>query len=156
MFVDESSVVGQTAQLAIAANEPITAAKIGEALVSIKVPDGLCALSIPSEDVLAVGGAIRGGTLVDVYSASSDKVELLGESILVLETSNSTSAAENNGSVFGNASNRASLSWVTLAVSPESVEQLIVASRTRSLYLVLPSSQGVEDEKTGKEVKDNE
>ena len=41
------------------------------------------------------------------------------------------------------------MTWVTLAVEPEAVEELIAVSRTESLYLVLPgdgvSLEGIEE-----------
>ncbi|MGI6216152.1 MAG: Flp pilus assembly protein CpaB [Coriobacteriales bacterium] len=137
---DASNVVGETASVPIYANEPILTSKLGDPGSMMSVPDGLCAVTVPSEDVNAVGGAIRSGSLVNVYASDSSSVRLLGENILVLETSNSTSSSENSQAVFGDVSNRSSISWVTLAVTPESVEELISASRKDDLYLVLPGS----------------
>ena len=137
-IVDASDAIGETARVPLLANEPLSAAKIGDSLSSVSVPDGLCAVSVPAQDVLAVGGAIKSGSLVNVYAAGSS-VRLLGEGILVLETSNS-GAYEQGETVFGNASGRSSLSWVTLAVTPESVEELIAVSKNEGLYFALPGT----------------
>ena len=141
----KGDVVGKTAQVTILANEPIAAAKVGDAISTLSVPEGLCAVSVPSQDVLAVGGAIKSGSLVNVYSTGSSGAVLIGENILVLETSNSGAGIDSGGSVFGNASGRASVAWVTLAVTPESVEQLITASKHDGLYFALPGASGPQE-----------
>ena len=138
---DAGDVAGATARVPLLANEVIAESKVGDPLSSVTVPDGLCAVSVASQDVLAVGGAIRSGSLVNVYSSGSG-VSLIGENILVLETSNSGAGDAGAGSVFGNASGRSSISWVTLAVAPESVEELIAASKAGNLYFALPGARG--------------
>ncbi len=140
-LTDSKDVVGLVANSTILANEPISSQKIGVYSEGTTVPEGLNAVTIPSQDTLAVGGAIEGGSLVDVYAADGDSVRLLGQNILVLETSNSDISQDSSSTSFGSASSRASISWVTLAVTPESVQELISASRQGSLYLVLPGTQ---------------
>jgi len=137
--VDE--VYGKTVVIPLLANEPIIQAKIGELASPVSVPDDLCAVSIPSEDVLAVGGAIRPGSVVAVYAVGVGSVELIAQDILVLETSNSSllTSSEETG-VFGGGSTRKSLTWVTLAVEPELVQGILAASRDKNLYLVLPGA----------------
>lgn len=138
---DYESVMGATVAVPLFENEPVTQAKTGGLATTVSVPDGLCAVSIPSQDVLAVGGAITSGSLVNIYAAGAHEVTLLGEEILVLETSNTSYLAEQESSdLFGTASARTALTWVTLAVDPASVEELITASRSDNLYLVLPGN----------------
>lgn len=137
---DSAEIVGQTVVLPIVENEPISKGKVGKPGSAIPVPDGLCAVTVPSEDVLAVGGALESGSLVDIYAANSSGVRLLGEGILVLETSTSGAASSQNTALFGNASGRGSVLWVTLAVTPESVEELIAASQSDRLHFALPGS----------------
>lgn len=137
-------VVGKTALQAIYENEPVTTSMAGDASASVSVPDGLCAVSVPSEDVEAVGGALKPGSTVNVYAVGSS-VQLIGEDILILETSISDSTDENSETVFGDASSRDSVSWVTLAVTPESVEELISASNAGTLYFALPGDDVAED-----------
>ena len=126
---DASMVVGKTATSSILANEPVSLRRVGAA-GSLDVPAGLCAVSIPTQDTLAVGGAVDKGSLVDVYASGNEGVVLLGQRILVLETSNSADGASRGGS----------LSWVTLAVTQESVEELLNASRAGKLYITLPGA----------------
>jgi pilus assembly protein CpaB len=127
-------------------NEPVVTAKLGESKTPVSVPEGLCAVSIPSADVLAVGGAIQAGAFVTIYAADGVTVELIAEEVLILETSNGSAAASGEGSgLFGGSSARPQLSWVTLAVEADTAQELIAASRSKELHLVLPG--GVLDER---------
>lgn len=120
---------GLVAQSEIRMNEPILLERIGDGSSRITVPDGLAAASVASDDVLAVGGAIRAGSVVDVYvEATTGEITLLGEHILVLETSTLESAKDKQ------------ISWVTLAVRPSSVSDLIAASAKGTIHFVLPGN----------------
>jgi pilus assembly protein CpaB len=142
---DQVQVFGQSAVVPLMKNEPVVAAKLGVVKAPVTVPDDLCAVSIPSDDVLAVGGAIKAGAYVTIYSSGGSEVELIAEEVLVLDTNNEASGDPSGGSgLFGGSTTRTPLAWVTLAVEPESVQELIAASSARQLHLVLPG--GVLDE----------
>lgn len=120
---------GLVAQVEIRKNEPILLERIGDGSSRISVPDGLSAVSVSSDDVLAVGGAIRAGSVVDVYvEASTGEITLIGERILVLETSTPENAKDEK------------ITWVTLAVKPTSVQELISASARGTIHFVLPGN----------------
>ncbi len=88
------------------------------------------------DDVLAVGGSVQEGSFVDVYVETGEgRIALLGKKILVLETS----AAVDQGS-------SAAIAWVTLAVTPESVSELLSASCKGTIHLVLPGGQAASEE----------
>ena len=131
----EDVVVGATVSQAIYPDEPLLRSRLGTVGETMTVPEGLCAVSVPSKDVQAVGGAIAAGSQVDVYYVGDSGVTLLAQRVLVLETS-TAQVSESSNSLTSTSS--ASLTWVTLAVAPEAVEELIAVSRTESLYLVLP------------------
>ncbi|ACV23076.1 Flp pilus assembly protein CpaB [Slackia heliotrinireducens] len=97
------------------------------------VPEGLCAVSVPAEDVATVGGSIRAGSRVDVYVSSGTTTDLLAHDVLVLFTS----ASSADGSE--------AISWATLAVEPEMVQELISAAERTSLYFSLPSDSVLAD-----------
>ena len=129
-------VVGQVAQVDIARNEPVLSTRVGQGTSRIAVPQGLEAVSVSSDDVLAVGGAIKAGSLVDVYvEAAQGKITRLGEKILVLETSSAQEGSDEK------------ITWVTLAVTPDSVSELIYASAKGTIHFALPgaSAQGGEE-----------
>jgi Flp pilus assembly protein CpaB len=90
------------------------------------------ALSVPSQDATAVGGAVTSGLSVDVYTSGTNGTTLLAQRVLVLDTS--TSSGANTSS----SAKSESLSWVTLASPPELVAQLVAASRLGNLYLTIP------------------
>lgn len=143
-LTEESEVYGKTLAVPLLENEPVIAAKLGDLATPVSVPDSLCAVSIPTEDVCAVGGAISAGSEVNVYAVGGNEVALLGQSVLVLETSNGSRAfgaeAQNPSGLFGSVTSRSELSWVTLAVAPERVQEYLAASRDDWLYLVLPGA----------------
>jgi len=125
VFTSLEDAQGKEVSTTILANEPVCEARLdmGE---GVDVPDGLCAVSVPTQDVRAVGGALQPGSRIDVYVQGNSGVSLLGQGLLVLDTSAQGS------------SKASSLSWVTLAVTSESVQQLLNASATQELFLVLP------------------
>ena len=126
---------GLVAQTEIRVNEPVLLERVGDGSSRITVPDGLAAASVASDDVLAVGGAIRAGSVVDVYvEASSGEITMLGEHILVLETSTLEDSKEKQ------------ISWVTLAVRPSSVSDLLAAASKGTIHFVLPGNSATNQE----------
>ncbi len=133
---DFLEVDGLVAQEDIKGNEPLLLDRIGYGTARISVPDGLEAVSVSSDDVLAVGGAISAGSFVDVYvETSQGEIVLLGEDILVLETNTSQTEDEDDEQV----------AWVTLAVTGDSVSELISASSKGTVHFVLPGNKGSEE-----------
>lgn len=96
---------------------------------SLDVPDGLAAVSVPAADVQAVGGSLAAGSTADLYASGGTSTALLASDVLVLATSST-----------GSEGAAAELSWVTVAVAPESVQEVIDASQKSELYFALPSS----------------
>ncbi|MCL1797832.1 MAG: Flp pilus assembly protein CpaB [Eggerthellaceae bacterium] len=120
---------GKQATSTILAGEVVSMKRFEESLSSVEVPVGFSALSVPAKEVQTIGGALCAGMHVDVY-ATGVSTELLAENILVVSTSAETSEKKAG----------ASIAWVTLAVKPSSVQEIIAASQKMELYFVLPSS----------------
>ncbi len=99
--------------------------------VALQVPDGKCAISVPSKAVTAVGGSLRPGSKVDVYSVSGSATDLLASRVLVLSTSTTSEEKDAN--------RKSDVTWVTLALDPSMVEEVITASQKSELYFSLPS-----------------
>lgn len=97
---------------------------------SLRVPKGLCAVSVSSEPVLAVGGAISPGQHVNVYSTSGVATDLLARRVEVLSTSASGSGGDSP-----------EVSWITLAVEASLVKELIAAAQSSDLYFALPANE---------------
>jgi pilus assembly protein CpaB len=128
-------VVGRTVVYPIAENEPVVTARVTAVASSLDVPDGKVAVSVPSDDVTAVGGSVQPGTYVDVYSSGSSGTSLLAKSVLVLETSASVQAE--SGTTLSGSQGRSQISWVTLAVEPNNVEQIVAVGKSGGLYFAL-------------------
>lgn len=125
-----AEVVGRQATSSILKGEVITPRRFEEALSAVEVPDDLTAVSVPARDVQTVGGALRPGMLVDVYATgqSSSSALLVAHNVLVLSTNASSSAKGSADSV----------SWVTLALSPENVQEVVSIAQSSQLYFTLP------------------
>lgn len=120
--------VGKTATSAILKGEVISTKRFEAAQDALEVPAGRQAVSVPAKAVQAVGGAVRPGMSVDVYSAGGTSTTAIAQSVLVLATS-----VGESGSLTSSDSG-----WVTLAVPPEKVQEIIAASNKTNLYFVLP------------------
>ncbi len=98
--------------------------------MELDVPEGLAALSVPAKDVQAVGGSLAAGETADLYAIGGTSTTLLARDVLVLATSST-----------GSEGVQSELSWVTIAIAPESVQEVIDASQKSELYFALPSSE---------------
>ena len=113
--------------------EVLSARRFGAASAAIDVPDGKVAISVPAKDVQAVGGAVSAGSSVDVYATGSAATQALARGVSVLATSAGTDDRQASGSA-------SKVTWVTLAVDPNQVEELVSAAQKTELYLTLPGA----------------
>jgi pilus assembly protein CpaB len=143
-LTDMEKVYGATLNTSLLKGEPIIASKIGIGADPVSVPDGLCALTVAVDDVHAVGGAVGRGSAVNVYATGQSGVALVACDVLVLETSNglmAENAASHTDSGMGflsSSKTRTALKWVTLAVRPNMVQEILAAAQSKNLTLVLP------------------
>ncbi len=125
--------VGKQVGSSILQGEVISAKRFGTAIATLEIPAGLVAVSVPARDVQAVGGALGAGMKVDVYAVgSSSTTRLVSEALIV-----ATSVGESDSS--------SSNSWITLAVAPSMVEELVSAAENCDLYFVLPTESSDSD-----------
>ena len=125
---------GKVATSSILKGEVVSAKRFESSRDSIDIPAGKEAVSVPAKTVQAVGGAVRPGMSVDVYSSGDSTTSAIAQDVLVLATS-----VGESGSLVSSESG-----WITLAVAPEKVQEIIAASNKTSLYFVLPSAKGDE------------
>lgn len=130
-ITSREDVVGQVAGSSILKGEVVTRKRLNASAAAIQVPEGLVAVSVPAHDVQAIGGALAPGMRADVYAIGGATTAKLLSNVLIVATS--TSASELS-------STNANVSWVTLAVSPSAVEELIAAAENLELYFALPHS----------------
>ncbi len=119
--------VGKRVGSTILAGEVISEARFGFESADIEIPDGFVAISVPSREVQAVGGAIAAGMAVDVYAVGGSSTARLASAVQVLATSMSSEGTSSSSA------------WVTLAVRPEAVQELVTAAETLEIYFALPS-----------------
>ena len=126
-------VVGARASSTVLSGEVLSARRFGAASSAIDVPDGKVAISVPAKDVQAVGGAVSAGSSVDVYATGSAATQALARGVSVLATSAGTDDRQASGAA-------SKVTWVTLAVDPNQVEELVSAAQKTELYLTLPGA----------------
>ncbi len=131
---DLATVEGKKATAAIYEGEVLSEYRFDTAGSTLDVPEGFVAVSVPAQEVNAVGGAVAQGSRVDMYATGAAATELLAENVLVLSTS---TMAQDGLSA-------SSVAWVTLAVAPELVQEVVAAAESAQLYFSLPSQRGVQ------------
>lgn len=127
---EPSDIVGQRLGSTVIKGEVLSSRRTEVQESELNVPQGLAALSVPAQAVQAVGGSIEPGMQVDVYATGPVSTTKLVEGALVLASSASTDA----GTVS------ASNAWITLAVSPERVQEIVSAAQNLELYFALPAA----------------
>ncbi len=135
-LVNADNAWGKQVSSLVVKGEVVSEKRFRSESAEIEVPQGLVAVSVPAKDVQTVGGSLSSGNYVDVY-ASGTQTTCLGRKVLVLTTSASSS---DKGS-------KSSVSWVTLAVSPEKAQEYVTASQSMDIYFTLPASTESKGEK---------
>jgi pilus assembly protein CpaB len=142
-----SDAVGKTATSSIFKGEVILSGRFETGHDSLDVPSGKQAVSVPAKAVQAVGGAISPGMSVDIYALGDTTTSVIAKDVSVLDTS-----VGKSGSLMSSENG-----WITLAVDPENVQEIIAASGKTTLYFTLPGAT-VEngDAADSQAAKDNE
>ena len=97
---DLAQIKAQPAQARIYSGEVLLTQRFEQVDGSVlQVPDGLCAVSVPAKAVSAVGGSVRAGDKVNVYSTSAKSTDLLVANVEVLATSASTGSKKDEANV---------------------------------------------------------
>lgn len=130
---DRAQAVGKTTGTSILKGEVILTKRFAAQTASLDVPEGMVAVSVPARDVQAIGGALAAGMKADVYAIGSSSADRILTQAAVLATS-ATEADGSNGT--------ADITWVTLAVAPAHVQEVISAAENLELYFVLPADSG--------------
>ena len=113
--------VGRIATSSILKGEVVSPKRFESARDALDVPAGK----------EAVSGAVRPGMSVDVYAAGDSSTALIANEVLVL----ATSVGDSGGLVSSDSG------WITLAVDPAKVQEVIAASNKMSLHFVIPGEQ---------------
>ena len=126
-FTSLEDVAGKTATSAIPQRAVLCPAYTETRSDGLDVPDGTVAVCLASDPAHAAGGALERGDTVDVYVSGDSIADRLCEA-RVLDTS---ALAAGGGEV----------SWVTVAVDPASVPELLAATTVGQVTLVVPGER---------------
>jgi pilus assembly protein CpaB len=135
-----TEVMGRGVMVPIRMNEPLLPEKLaGEDLgrgLTMLIPDGYRAMSVPVNDVVAVAGWVRPGTRVDVL-VTLNSVRNQQEPVTQIVLQN-VQVLGNDRSIQQNAEGEPqAIAVVTVLVTPEQAERLAMAESEGRLQLVL-------------------
>jgi pilus assembly protein CpaB len=131
-------VVGRGVTRPVSTNEPFLEAKLADAEnggLPITIPEGMRAISIRVDEVVSVAGFVVPGTRVDVILTvdppnGGDKLsQIVLQDILALTAGQLIQADENGSPVVA--------SVITVLVTPEQAEQLVIAGDQGRIQLAL-------------------
>lgn len=125
---EPARIVGQRLGSAVIKGEVLSTRRTEARESDLNVPLGLAAVSVPAQAVQAVGGSVEAGMYVDVYATGPVSTARIVEGALVLASSASAEGAASS-----------SHAWVTLAVAPDRVQEVVSAAQNLELYFVLPA-----------------
>lgn len=125
LTLDEA--LGLQATSAIVSGEVLCEARFRQNAEALDVPEGLVAVSLPADEVNAVGGAVEPGMKVDIYLAGATETQPLATGVLVLATS--AGGATGLGK---------QISWVSVAVEADRAQEFVAAANQGTLYFTIP------------------
>ena len=138
-----SDAVGRTATARIPAHAPLAEAYFKHEEGAVDVPRGMVAVSVASDCEHAVGGAIERGERVDVYAQGDALADKLASAKVI--DSNVLSAGGGD------------VQWVTLAIRPSEVRELLAATSRGMVTLTVPGDDSdQEDEREGERKHDGD
>lgn len=127
---ERSQIAGRKATTEIKSGEVLNLSRFKEEEHDESVPKGMCGVGVEVQDSQTASSALDKGSKVDVYAVTQDKVRRICVSAPVISSESSSGHAY----------------WVTLAVRPSQVQEVLSASKNSSLYLVLPGESVVQSD----------
>lgn len=122
-----AEVSGRTATSQIPAHAPLAEAYFDQRGGSMDVPRGMVAVSVASDPEHAVGGVLKRGERVEVYAQADAQADKVTDARVIDSSALSSGGGE--------------MEWVTLAVRPSVVGELLAAASRGMLSLVIPGAQ---------------
>ncbi|MCL2818554.1 MAG: RcpC/CpaB family pilus assembly protein [Actinomycetia bacterium] len=135
---ESNKVIGHSANSIILAGEPLRVGRIDEAASILEsVPIGMQAVTIPTDPIRALGGAVRVGMRVDLLCPNTTgTMEVLARDVVVLALSTEDSgeeAATTTGLLGAGAAQ--DIRWITVCVEGELAQQVVTAATIGKVYL---------------------
>lgn len=126
-LVSLDDVVGRVVSVPVAKGAPLTELNFRDETVLSEVPSGHVAVSIPVTDKLGIARGVTRGARVSAYAVSQDAPRLIATDIEVLSELAAGSAVTGS-------------QQITIAVLPDDVAEVLGASTSGDLRLVIPAS----------------
>lgn len=124
-ITNKNDCVGKTLSSSVIKGEVISATRFQKDTKSFSIPDNMTAISIPLSDISSVGGSLKVGDKIDIYSSGSSATNCIASKVEVLETSKDDDNAETK--------------WITVAIKSELAKELVSAAQKTELYVAKPS-----------------
>lgn len=130
-ITDADEVLGTTVTVPAAAGAPLTGLNFRDATEAEDVPEGYIAVSVPITDKLGLSAGTQVGSKVVAFRVTSDGAQVLATDAVVLSMPETASSA------------LVSSGTLSIAVLPDDVADVLSASATDDLRIVLPA-EGVD------------
>lgn len=126
-LTSRDEVIGRQATSNVPARAVLSPVYFERAESAVEVPPGMVAVAVAVDAEHAVGGAIVPGDDVEVYVARDGIADLLCSARVVDTSLTAADAAQDT------------ITWATLAVAPERVQEVLAATAQGAVSLVLPA-----------------
>lgn len=136
--------VGRVLTEPVAKGAPLTELNFRDSTRAIDVPDGHVAVTIPASDKLGMSSEVESGSKVIAYKVGESETKVCADEVVVLS------------SPVASASAIGASQPMTIAVLPENVNEVLSASSSGTLRLVLPAqdvASGAKEEAKSEEEK---
>lgn len=135
-LTDLNDVIGREVGNAAPRGVPLTEVTFRDSSTMGEIPEGRVAVTVPVTDKLGVAHDVTQGATLTAYEITSEGARLISGSMTVLAAPASTALGSSG--------------QLTVAVLPEDVPEILSASASSDLRLVMPGS-GVLDEEDGED-----
>ncbi len=126
-LVSLEDALGREVRVPVAEGAPLTELNFRDEATLAEVPAGHVAVSVPVTDKLGISRGVTRGAHVSAYAVSQESTRLIANDIEVL-------------SEVGSSSGIVASQQVTIAVLPDDVAEVLGASATGDLRLVMPAN----------------
>jgi pilus assembly protein CpaB len=136
-FTRKEDTYGRAVLYPLSAGEPILSRQLGDpsAGLSARIPQGMRAISLKSNEVVGVAGYLLPGTRVDVLATIHEPGSLDSVTSTILEDAQVLTAGQKMQPDPDGKATRVDV--VTLLVSPDNAEKVVLASTQGTLHFVL-------------------
>ncbi|MCL2403413.1 MAG: RcpC/CpaB family pilus assembly protein [Coriobacteriia bacterium] len=167
---DFGQIEGRRSAATILKGEALTALRVFDQQLPVdRLSEGMTAVTLPADNIHALGGELRRGMRLTLMAGTSDGrvaelasyIEVLSANTVAVQSEaiegedaqdSSRLALTSGASTQNSTPHGESLNWITLAIPNDQVEQILTASRASTIHFVLPKETltfELDDDDTG-------